>query len=585
MQTTSAQREIHAGGEASSARPLAPRRVARRFHAAALFGIVTGGRWLLARNGTIPELAHDEHAQLAIARVVGGAGSWTMADLATWQPGLGILLAPFAAFIDDPSHLYRIALLVNCLIAGVGAVVFAALVRRVISPDYISYAFGTMTAGLVALSPALIRTSALAWAEPAIFLTFTATLLCLVETQRSTALRWPFAATLAANVGYLFHGRMLPVTAATLLLAVWCTWRRSRLHALLLVGVNGAVLVGTRWTTSAIVAEVWTNPIDQNSAGSTVSRLGDPIAVLIELVGQLWYLQVSTLGLFGIGVFVLGSACLGHPPATLALEPATARVLCVPNAAAIATSVIFMAGRDSRADYPIYGRYNDAVVGIVVVLAVAWLMRLARTSAGRYGAAVVLTSAATLATALITELVRGDVIAEQPMMRTMVNGIAPFAFGPPKDIVIVSLVALAVGSVLYLSIGRFGESHLLVAGIGGLLVVVGAVRVWDVHQHSRDTYAALADAREIDSLVPPREPLGIELGRLEDGFSGFGGPRVEMSSLQFFLPKRHFVPVAPDEPHPDYSFVPYDSPLADGKGAIVWAHPNVGLVLVHLPPP
>ncbi len=552
----------------------------------ALFIVVVGVRLSFALQNRVPSLAHDEHAQIAIARYVGGQGRWNMADYATWQPGLGILAAPLAAFFSDPSAMYRSVLVVNCLLGGGGALVLAALGRRMLRPSLVTHGWVCFTAGLIALSPGSVRSSALAWADPAVFLTFALTLYGLirfgaVDGER----RWAFTAVAIATVGYLFHARMLPVLAIATVAAVAIAWRRRRVLAAQLVVVSAVGMLTVRLVSSIIFDALWADPSAANTAGSTASRLGRPGDVLISAAGQTWYLLVTTLGLAGVGAVVLGGAAVNRPWATEIVGRRNAVLVAVPTAVSAAVSMVFMAGRDSRADFAFYGRYNDAVIGATLLVGVAAISVWSSSRRRLLGVTLGAVAAGAAGTGAALQIWRGDLIATRSVTRLMVTGLAPFVYGPPRNIVLITLASGILIAVLVTGMVRFGSRSWLVATIAVVLVGTGALRIADVFDGSGDAYALTEVVSEVDSIVPEGEALGMELSLDGDEVvvPDFITERVALSNFQFFLPDHEFITVFPGDPVPDYTFAWIDSERLEGLDAeVVWSDESMSLVLWHV---
>ena len=119
--------ELHPERMSSDARPGAAPSV--QLLVAVGIGIALG-RWLFAANRTVVHAFPDGVAQLAMARWIAGGTQWSMLDHSTWQPGLAILIAPVDWLTDDPSLVFRAAIVTNCLLAGISAGIGCRLIHR-----------------------------------------------------------------------------------------------------------------------------------------------------------------------------------------------------------------------------------------------------------------------------------------------------------------------------------------------------------------------------------------------------------------------------------------------------------------------
>lgn len=548
-----------------------------RCRLALLFAVVTLGRSLMLPRNPRPWIVSDESAQLAVARVIGRAGHWTMADIATWPPGLGLLLAPLAAVIDDPSTMYRSAIGLNLVLGGLGAVAFASLVRRMLQPGRFPDVVPVLAGGVVTLAPGQVRTSAAVWAEPAVFLLVTVVMIGLVETRRRVSTGWAVTTVIAASAGVLFHHRMLPVLLVAGVTATYLVGRTDR-RAGFAVGVTSVVgwwVVGT--VTGLVTDRVWTEPGSANTTGSTLQRLADPVAVLVEAFGQLWYLQASSLLLFGVGAVVLVSAAVrGHP----LVDAGTARVVGTVVGVSIATSVLFMAGRTDRADFVIYGRYNESVAGVVAVIGAAWIWELARRRRVWFDVAFLGSVTVSLVAALVIERLRADVLHTAPLARTMVLGIVPYEVGPPGSLAAIAVVSGLVAALAWWSVRCLRDRPAALAALAVVLVVTGGFRLWRVHVPWDDDPGRSRSLAAIEHLVPEGGPVGFELSDAADqDLDGFRQRRVALNRIQFEIP--HLVVVAWWEAghHPEFVFGPADSRYLRRVAEPIWSDPDLEVVL------
>ncbi|MBA3302585.1 MAG: hypothetical protein H0U26_01785, partial [Acidimicrobiia bacterium] len=91
--------------------------------------IVVAARLALGATMEGPRVFPDELGYLAAARhLAGGSPPWELGAAAFYHPGYSLLLVPAFWLTDDPSTLYRVALVVNAVLGGVTLL----LLRRVL---------------------------------------------------------------------------------------------------------------------------------------------------------------------------------------------------------------------------------------------------------------------------------------------------------------------------------------------------------------------------------------------------------------------------------------------------------------------
>ena len=523
-------------------------------------------------------VSYDEPAELAIARFLGGRGKWMLFHAPEYQPGVGLLVAPVAALGGDPAAVFHAAVALNCVMAGLSALVLAAVLCRVTS---ISSAAAQVIAAFVALAPAVVPLSAHSWADPAVTLTLLLATLGVHEYATRGGTRWGIVGVGACIAGYLFHGRMLPALAAATLLSGTIALRRRRwsdLATIVVLAGGGFAIV--RLVSARISRELWQVTSDTNSAGSTLERLADPAAVLRSLLGQAWYQVVATTGIAAVGAVVLVLA-LVRRGATVGLQRRSAAVIIAMAAPMVATSAVFTSGR-AGAHFLVYGRYNDDALWVVMALGLAgiWNSRASTRRLVVLGLVVPLT-ALTASTALVEGVlggaVRGDVVHE------MVN--AMVALGGPGRVVPWA-VALTAGACLALVvlalIGAPARPGLAVV-LAALLLLLGSARIFSTRFGDTPTDVAAA-VRGVDELVPPGSVIGYRFT-----YSGYFDNPDNVARLaqnyQYWLSGHQFVLVNNGDAAPLYTLSVDDDPHVADIATVIWSDPAVPHVLWKLNDP
>ncbi|MBA3286926.1 MAG: hypothetical protein H0U21_02710 [Acidimicrobiia bacterium] len=408
-------------------------------------------RWWISHGRTQYTIWPDEPAQLAIARFASGGTRWNMHDHSTWRPLYATLIAPLHWLFDDPIRVYQAALVVNALLGGVATALLVVLARRLTSLTTWAAAAAAI---LVSVAPAALFPTEFVWSESLVVPTFLGTLLALLSFRERPSLGVGVAAATLAAAAFGSHSRMLPLTVITVAV-VALEVRRRRLAA-----TTGALIVA--WTAAGFLAvtaysgfvvdRLWDEPTTRNSYGGIVAQLGKVGATFASFVGQSWYLLVTTAGVAGLGVIALARLARRRQPgdtdrATSAA--ADARLVLAVVGAHVALAMVFMSDR-WRPDQVVYGRYNDAVVGPVVLVGIGELVT--SSSVRRLAQDVVAVAVATAVLGGLLVMLRGDELSEGAGVRAMILGLQPFLVGevaiPVVTITIAAIVvALLVGAV------------------------------------------------------------------------------------------------------------------------------------------
>lgn len=538
--------------------------------------LVTSVRLLVSRGRDVYSIWPDEPAQLAIARFVGGGTRWNMWDHSIWRPLFATLLAPVYWFTDDPTTVFHTALALNAVLGGGATLLLVVLARRLTS-------LGPWWCGavslVISLAPAALFTTDFVFSESLLVVTYLATLLALLRFHTTPTLRDGLLAALLAGAAFGTHSRMLPLSIIVIGVAALAALRGriARVTALAIGMVAVAAVYAVSVFTSVLVDRLWNEPSTRNSADGVVEQLTNLPAIAVSLVGQTWSLLVATIGIVGYGVVVLVRAAVSTERDEGADVPTTAdaRIVLAAFGACAALSVVFMSDR-WRSDQLVYGRYNAAVVGPVLIVGVAALMDRGRISRSIVAAV----AAATAATGALLWLLRRGELAESNGLEPMILGLQPFITSATSiDVVRITVWAIvwtiAVGSTALVGDRTGRGRRWTVVALVMVLCVVGSLRtrstldrLWsgsgDVAEVAdlRDEY--LADDVAVDFYLPAGSDATMR-----------------MMLYQFHLPRTPFTVV--DDPllgSARYVFAPTDDADLRRTGArVVWRDPRqpVGL--------
>ncbi len=514
--------------------------------AVAVTGVVVAVvRWLLTRDRREYSIWPDEPAQLAIARFLGGGTPWNMDDHSVWRPLYGVLIAPAHWFTDDPTTVLRSALFVNAALGGIAAGLLVVLLRRLSM-------LGPATAGAVAvllsLTPGVLFPTEFVWSESLTLALYLAALLGLLRFGAEPTERHGVVAALVAGAAFGAHSRMLPVVVIVVATAVVAAVRgRCGRRVVAATGVTAAVavavvVVGTEW----IVGRLWDQPSNRNSPGGVIGQLGDPAAIAVSAVGQVWYLLVTSLGLTAFGTWALVVA-LRRDRRDPGPPRSDAAIVLLVAGVSVALSIVFMADR-WRSDQLVYGRYND--VAVLPVLAVGVATWLDRPRPSRR--AVAATATAIGSTGIVLWWLRRDELAASNGLEPMILGLQAHVTDATIPVLRIAVVAAAASVLLGAIANRVRSSRWPVIGIVVLFVLVAVAGV--------RTHRAL-DAGWSDSGG------GSWFGTLDERLDGVATvdwylPEGSTSTKQLMLAQFHL---------PEVEFLVVHDPVADPTSEYVVA--------------
>ena len=201
--------------------------------------------------------------------------------------------------------------------------------------------------------------------------------------------------------------------------------------------------------------------------------------MFVSLVGQVWYQLVTTAGLFGIGTVAAveppgRGTRKGHRGCGSVRAPSVvdARLVLLVVGALAALSVVFMTDR-WRPDQVVYGRYNDAVVGPVLIIALGWLVtpRRLATTVATYGGVVL----AMVGSGILLDHLRADELGKGVGVRVMILGLQ--AFIGTATAIHVMPITLA-GVIVTITVGLVVVLGQRTGWRGALLVVLALLMVF-----------------------------------------------------------------------------------------------------------
>lgn len=490
--------------------------------ALAVMAVRTWASW----TARAPQVVADETAYLAMARYLAGGPRWNLGESAAYMPLYSLVIAPAELFGLSPPAVYRWAVLTNVALAGLTFLVVEALARRTtrLSPPW------TSVAAVIATSvPALVLSTRFAWSDNLAPLCFALVALAGLRLLEEPTPRRAFVFAIGGVLGYAAHSRFLTVivvVAATLLvLGARRQLARGVVALDLLVMVLGVVVA------NRLLAVLVSTLNMSGRESSEFTRVFQIVDLVISVLGQAWYLTVTTGGLATVGVLALLHAgwVRWRRPGLAAGPMAGGEILLLVGLIGIsfATSAGFMTDRP-RPDHLVYGRYNDMFVAPLVVfglaaVSTAWTWRRAAFGVG------VAVAVATVPAQLLWSR-RFEVLTGSFMPGTIMGLFAldPLATQRLRSIAVVAtlviLVVAAIGAAAHVA----GRPWVVFAGCGALLVVA-LVRATGTYE-ARYVQPDPSGVQEVALLRPGGEEIVCAMTA--------GCPLLNFYRYQFYLPDR-----------------------------------------------
>lgn len=325
----------------------------------------------MASAASIPVLWTDELGYLANAQVIAGVGE--PLDLAGrgYYIGWSLVIAPLWWVLDQPETVYRVAVWVSA-VTGVALIGVIAMIARRLG---VTWSQGLAVGAVVSLAPSRALMSNFALAEHLLTLLVALAVLAALRFRERSDVVGAVALALATAALFVTHGRTVPVVLATTAWFAWTALRGSRPAGL----VGSAVL----WGLSAagfvvyrdIVSLMYSGSQDREASGIERIVEGDPTAIAVSGLGQVWYETVVWGGLALLGALALLAAAASElrrrDPGPAVWSVISLLGLFVISATWV--SRVISVGRD-RLDVYAYGRYLEpygallAALGLVLVI-------------------------------------------------------------------------------------------------------------------------------------------------------------------------------------------------------------------------
>jgi hypothetical protein len=349
-----------------------------------------------------------------------------------------------------------------------------------------------------------------------------------------------------AMVGYTCHGRLLPlVVVATLLVASEAARVRAWRAVFAVVTLSALGVVASDIYSNWIVDAVWESQGQENSISAVARRLLHPAEVLDAAAGQMWYLLVTTLGCVGLGAYAL---IIRSNEGSYRPERRSRVLVMLITVPLVCVSIVFLSGR-TRADYFVYGRYNDSIVGPITMAGVGWLVTSSRSVTARAWARVIApVIALTWSLGLMVEQLHGHQLAPSSFI-SLIAGLQPIA-NESGGIAVITATAVGTGlSFILGAASRWGARCAECVAVGSICVIaVAGISARATLPPTTNPYRTAAIIREVDhAVLGENETIYVNLipERFEPDVP-FVQQRARALAYQWYLGTHKFELLPPD---------------------------------------
>lgn len=335
-------------------------------------------RWVLSIYQRVPLLIPDESGYLLAARLLTGGAAGNLSGRTFYQAGYPLLISPAFWLSSDPATVYRLVIFINSLVGASLFVLAYIALRRLALPRGQAYLLATVTA----LLPSQIYYGQFAMTDAALPVAVFGWLLLVHAWITSGRLGYGVAASVVAAYTYCVHARgevIVLVHAGLLVAALWRRWARRRdivVMANALAAGSAAAWALNGWVRS----QIYPGGVQAHGQWllNRLTRLDGLGWTLGLAAGKIWYLIVSTWGVAGVGLAVVGVVAVRRrtPDATRATAFLT---LAAVAGIALATSAA-TADEQTVANFA-YGRYLSCLAPVLFLAGAVFATRGTRTAA------------------------------------------------------------------------------------------------------------------------------------------------------------------------------------------------------------
>ena len=368
-----------------------------------LFVVLTAFHLVATWGQSAAHVIPDEISYLAQARYFAGkditpdtksvienesylAGTENIPSTENWPYyhfGYSLLISPIYWLTDTPTSSYKGIMLVNSfMLSSLFLIIYAWL--RMISK--IDNKTAIIIAFVTALYPAYVLQAHIGWAENAFIPGFALSCLLFTRHLKVSSIYTVTVFAIIAGFQFTIHPRGLAVAIAAIicLAAIALTHKEQRQTSIIgLLTVIGVILA-TKVTTNEMAIIMNTVTQEERISQKMPSILS--LELIPAILGNLFYLILSTLGVFLLGVTESIKQIFFHNAKnikTLICDKNTGTLLYAGIASGLTFFVgIFFLAQSSEwhnvarnLDYFMYGRYNEGFLSIYIALGLLWICR------------------------------------------------------------------------------------------------------------------------------------------------------------------------------------------------------------------
>ncbi len=432
------------------------------------------------------ELGYWGHA----ANLTGNTWSGVMNGMPWYAFGYSLLLAPLFLITTDTVRLYRMAVFLNAVLGMLSLVIAYKVVLRV-KLQFAQVSVRSAWVFMAVSYSAYIFNSHIAWSET--LLSFLMWLIWYEIILLEESPKCWKSVLLGVTVGYSYmvHNRMLAVAVAVLLIVFFLLWSK-RIKAYHLACMAAAVVVVLLLNSvmkdylkfllgeNSVLQKMGINADfgNSNTFSDQIMKIKQIFTFdgfkrfLMNTVGQIWQILSATYLLAGIGIAFCVRKVYENIKKkeiiSLYLFPMLALLFTI-----LITSLFFIEGNVStmgetvRIDTFFYGRYNDVLMGLLILMALFVLCT--RTQVKAYNKHILVIYLIYLATSLIMHYSLKNI---EDFYLNVVSAASIHIFhwlgqfAVWKCVLITLLVSILYFALAYIKIPRQINSYL----ISGLLV-------------------------------------------------------------------------------------------------------------------
>ncbi|MGO1848389.1 MULTISPECIES: hypothetical protein [unclassified Microbacterium] len=336
--------------------------------------------WYIAQSAIAPRTGYDENHLLQMARLISGDDNVTQLAGSGYYPGWAVVLAPIWWFTHDAATVYAAALTVSNVI-GVATIVPLALLGRRLR---LTWPQSITISSIVMILPARSAFAEYALSEQAIaFFVAWVVLAAFALWQRPS---WWRVVLFVAAIGaaYVTHPRTIALVATAGIWLLGFALRRWRLALLGLALLFCAYVAADRFA-QYVAERVLLNGYGKDATLQNTLDNFDASIFLKVFLNQTWVQVVGTAGLFAVGSVVVVVWTIRE---LRERRLGTGTFMFGMILSAVLVSAIWWTRPDVllrvvgwvRLDAWTYSRYIDPVAAIVVLVALAALVRGLRWS-------------------------------------------------------------------------------------------------------------------------------------------------------------------------------------------------------------